>query len=72
MNKISIRLVLINLFLVAMAAIYLPIGLWAFVAPIQDALELDLPSLYEQVGFSILSPIGFSEFAGIYLSLIHI
>ena len=66
MNKISIRLVLINLFLVAMAAIYLPIGLWAFVAPIQDALELNLPSLYEQVGFSILSPIGFSEFAGIY------
>ena len=65
MNKISIRLVLINLFLVAMLRFICPLGL-AFVAPIQDALELNLPSLYEQVGFSILSPIGFSEFAGIY------
>ena len=49
-----------------MAAVYLPIGLWAIIAPAQDALGLELPSFYEAVGLSVISPIGYSEFAGIY------
>ena len=53
-------------FLLLMAAIYLPIGLWAIIAPAQDALGLELPSFYEAVGLSVISPIGYSEFAGIY------
>ena len=54
------------IFLVLMAAVYLPIGLWAIIAPAQDALGLELPSFYEAVGLSVISPIGYSEFAGIY------
>ena len=54
------------IFLLLMAAVYLPIGLWAIIAPAQDALGLDLPSFYEAVGLSVISPIGYSEFAGIY------
>ena len=53
-------------FLLLMAAVYLPIGLWAIIAPAQDALGLELPSFYEAVGLSVISPIGYSEFAGIY------
>ena len=49
-----------------MAGVYLPIGLWAIIAPAQDALGLELPSFYEAVGLSVISPIGYSEFAGIY------
>ena len=55
-----------TIFLLLMAAIYLPIGLWAIIAPAQDALGLELPSFYEAVGLSVISPIGYSEFAGIY------
>ena len=54
------------IFLLLMAAMYLPIGLWAIIAPAQDALGLELPSFYEAVGLSVISPIGYSEFAGIY------
>ena len=54
------------IFLLLMAAVYLPIGLWAIIAPAQDALGLELPSFYEAVGLSVMSPIGYSEFAGIY------
>ena len=54
------------IFLLLMAAVYLPIGLWAIIAPAQDALGLQLPSFYEAVGLSVISPIGYSEFAGIY------
>jgi hypothetical protein len=54
------------IFLILMAVIYLPIGLWAIIAPAQDALGLELPSFYEAVGLSVISPIGYSEFAGIY------
>lgn len=54
------------IFLFLMAIVYLPIGLWAIIAPAQDALGLDLPSFYEAVGLSVISPIGYSEFAGIY------
>ena len=54
------------IFLLMMAAVYLPIGLWAIIAPAQDALGLELPSFYEAVGLSVISPIGYSEFAGIY------
>ena len=54
------------IFLLLMAAIYLPIGLWAIIAPAQDALGLELASFYEAVGLSVISPIGYSEFAGIY------
>ena len=54
------------IFLILMAAVYLPIGLWAIIAPAQDALGLELPSFYEAVGLSVISPIGYSEFAGIY------
>ena len=54
------------IFLLLMAIVYLPIGLWAIIAPAQDALGLDLPSFYEAVGLSVISPIGYSEFAGIY------
>ena len=56
----------LTIFLILMAAIYLPIGLWAIIAPVQDALGLELPSLYDAVGLSVISPIGYSEFAGIY------
>ena len=56
----------LTIFLLLMAAVYLPIGLWAIIAPAQDALGLELPSFYEAVGLSVLSPIGYSEFAGIY------
>ena len=56
----------LTIFLILMAAIYLPIGLWAIIAPAQDALGLELPSFYEAVGLSVISPIGYSEFAGIY------
>ena len=56
----------LTIFLLLMAAVYLPIGLWAIIAPAQDALGLDLPSLYDAVGSSVISPIGYSEFAGIY------
>ncbi len=63
--NILIRISLI-IFLILMAAIYLPIGLWAIIAPAQDALGLKLPSFYEAVGLSVISPIGYSEFAGIY------
>ena len=56
----------LTIFLVLMAAIYLPIGLWAIIAPAQDARGLELPSFYEAVGLSVISPIGYSEFAGIY------
>ena len=56
----------LSIFLLLMAAVYLPIGLWAIIAPVQDALGLDLPSLYDAVGLSVISPIGYSEFAGIY------
>ena len=55
-----------TIFLILMAVIYLPIGLWAIIAPAQDALGLKLPSFYEAVGLSVISPIGYSEFAGIY------
>ena len=54
------------IFLLLMAAVYLPIGLWAIIAPAQDALGLELPSFYEAVGLSVISPIGYSKFAGIY------
>ena len=54
------------IFLLLMAAVYLPRGLWAIIAPAQDALGLELPSFYEAVGLSVISPIGYSEFAGIY------
>ena len=54
------------IFLLLMTAVYLPIGLWAIIAPAQDALGLELPSFYEAVGLSVISPIGYSEFAGIY------
>ena len=63
--KILKRISLI-IFLLLMAAVYLPIGLWAIIAPAQDALGLELPSFYEAVGLSVISPIGYSEFAGIY------
>ena len=56
----------LTIFLLLMAAVYLSIGLWAIIAPAQDALGLDLPSFYEAVGLSVISPIGYSEFAGIY------
>ena len=56
----------LTIFLLLMAAVYLPIGLWAIIAPAQDALGLDLPSFYEAVGLSVISPIGYSEFAVIY------
>ena len=56
----------LTIFLLLMAAVYLPIGLWAIIAPVQDALGLELPSLYDAVGLSVISPIGYSEFAGIY------
>ena len=55
-----------TIFLLLMAIIYLPLGLWAIIAPAQDALGLELPSFYEAVGLSVISPIGYSEFAGIY------
>ena len=55
-----------KIFLLTMAAVYLPIGLWAIIAPAQDVLGLELPSFYEAVGLSVISPIGYSEFAGIY------
>ena len=54
------------IFLLLMAVVYLPIGLWAIIAPAQGALGLELPSFYEAVGLSVISPIGYSEFAGIY------
>ena len=57
---------LLSIFLLLMAIVYLPIGLWAIIAPAQDALGLKLPSFYEAVGLSVISPIGYSEFAGIY------
>ena len=63
--NIVLRISLI-IFLLLMAAVYLPIGLWAIIAPAQDALGLELPSFYEAVGLSVISPIGYSEFAGIY------
>ena len=63
--NIVLRISLI-IFLLIMAAVYLPIGLWAIIAPAQDALGLELPSFYEAVGLSVISPIGYSEFAGIY------
>ena len=63
--NIVLRVSLI-IFLLMMAAVYLPIGLWAIIAPAQDALGLELPSFYEAVGLSVISPIGYSEFAGIY------
>ena len=63
--NIVLRISLI-IFLLMMAAVYLPIGLWAIIAPAQDALGLELPSFYEAVGLSVISPIGYSEFAGIY------
>ena len=56
----------LTIFLLLMAGVYLPIGLWAIIAPAQDALGLELPSFYEAVGLSVISPIGYSEFAGIY------
>ena len=56
----------LTIFLLLFAAVYLPIGLWAIIAPVQDALGLELPSLYDAVGLSVISPIGYSEFAGIY------
>ena len=56
----------LTIFLLLMAAVYLPIGLWAIIAPAQDALGLELPSFYDAVGLSVISPIGYSEFAGIY------
>ena len=56
----------LTIFLLLMAIVYLPIGLWAIIAPAQDALGLELPSFYEAVGLSVMSPIGYSEFAGIY------
>ena len=56
----------LTIFLLLMAAVYLTIGLWAIIAPAQDALGLELPSFYEAVGLSVISPIGYSEFAGIY------
>ena len=63
--NILIRISL-TIFLLSMAGVYLPIGLWAIIAPAQDALGLELPSFYEAVGLSVISPIGYSEFAGIY------
>ena len=56
----------LTIFLLLMAAVSLPIGLWAIIAPAQDVLGLELPSFYEAVGLSVISPIGYSEFAGIY------
>ena len=61
-----LKCISLKIFLLLMAAVYLPIGLWAIIAPAQDALGLELPSFYEAVGLSVISPIGYSEFAGIY------
>ena len=62
----NLKRISLIIFLLLMAAVYLPIGLWAIIAPAQDALGLALPSFYEAVGLSVISPIGYSEFAGIY------
>ena len=62
----TLKRISLTIFLLLMAAVYLPIGLWAIIAPAQDALGLELPSFYEAVGLSVISPIGYSEFAGIY------
>ena len=62
----TLKRISLIIFLLFMAAVYLPIGLWAIIAPAQDALGLELPSFYEAVGLSVISPIGYSEFAGIY------
>ena len=62
----TLKRISLIIFLILMAAVYLPIGLWAIIAPAQDALGLELPSFYEAVGLSVISPIGYSEFAGIY------
>ena len=62
----TLKSISLIIFLLLMAAVYLPIGLWAIIAPAQDALGLELPSFYEAVGLSVISPIGYSEFAGIY------
>ena len=62
----TLKRISLIIFLLLMAAVYLPIGLWAIIAPAQDALGLELPSFYEAVGLSVISPIGYSEFAGIY------
>ena len=61
-----IKSISLIIFLLLMAAVYLQIGLWAIIAPAQDALGLELPSFYEAVGLSVISPIGYSEFAGLY------
>ena len=62
----TLKRISLIIFILLMAAVYLPIGLWAIIAPAQDALGLELPSFYEAVGLSVISPIGYSEFAGIY------
>ena len=62
----TLKRISLIIFLLLMAVVYLPIGLWAIIAPAQDALGLELPSFYEAVGLSVISPIGYSEFAGIY------
>ncbi|MDA0759362.1 MAG: hypothetical protein O3C66_04910 [Proteobacteria bacterium] len=59
---------IIRILLFSYAVIYFGIGAWAILDPVKDALELNyaIPSFMDAVGLKVITPIGYSEIAGLY------
>ena len=59
---------IIRILLFSYAVIYFGIGAWAILDPVNDALELNyaIPSFMDAVGLKVITPIGYSEIAGLY------
>ncbi len=57
---------LVRVYLFFMASIYLWIGIWAILDPIFQNLNLGYSSFLNVVGLSVISPLGYSEIAGLY------
>lgn len=59
---------IIRILLFSYAVIYFGIGAWAILDQVKDALELNyaIPSFMDAVGLKVITPIGYSEIAGLY------
>ena len=57
---------LVRVYLFFMTSIYLWIGIWAILDPIFQNLNLGYSSFLNVVGLSVISPLGYSEIAGLY------
>ena len=61
-------ILIIRIFLLIYAVLYIGIGAWAIIDPVKDALELsyEIPSFMDAVGLKVTDVIGYSEVAGLY------